>query len=109
MRSMNYLCIIVIISKRISAQVEVEEDANVEVAADEKDAEQDAEGAAATHCVRLRDANIMKTLGQELTCDFYLDGEGGADEDDLDPEDEKVDVEPESRQEPCRPRQRSRS
>ena len=80
------------------AQVEVEEDANVEVAADEKDAEQDAEGADATHCVRLRDANIMKTLDQELTCDFYFDGEGGADEDDLDPEDEKVHVEPESRQ-----------
>ena len=82
------------------AQVEVEEDANVEVAADEKDAEQDAQGADATHCLRLRDGNIMKTLDQEFTCDLEFDGEGGADEGDL--EDEEVDVEPQSRQGICR-------
>lgn len=75
---------------------EVEQDANVEVAADEKDAEQEAEGADATHCLRLRDGNIMKSLDQEFTCDFEFDGEGGADEGDL--EDEEVDVEPQSRQ-----------
>jgi len=86
------------------AQVEFEQDAKVEVAADEKDAEQDAEGADATRCLRLRDGNIMKTLDQELNCDFDLDGEdgeGGADDGDYAP-DEEVDVEPESRQDICR-------